>query len=343
MSWFKRLFGSHSAPPVRSPPVRPCDGYVDYGGRALNLASAAIWHDDLPHPNFDLAREWADYWVDDDDDYDEAWLAVQRGWLGWLAACLGQGYRVYESEDSLLVTAAEPHIANAALSYLNLTQRRVARSLAGIASERLPESQVVLLLNEGDDYYRYLTGMNPDELDSPMSSGVHFGGSAPHVVINGNMLDHAEATLVHEMTHAFVTHLTIPAWLNEGLAVNMEIAFGRAADGHRLIELQTRHRKFWTPELIQDYWSGRSWLMPGESNELSYDLGRLMVAGMSEHWPRFEAFVLAADGADAGANAAHQHIDIDLGEYVRHYLEREDGDWAPRPDSWQAAPERGAF
>jgi hypothetical protein len=77
------------------------------------------------------------------------------------------------------------------------------------------------------------------------------------------------------MTHAFVTHLPIPAWLNEGLAVNMEIAFGRVADSHKLIELHARHRKFWTPELIQDYWSGRSWRRADEGNELSYDLGRL--------------------------------------------------------------------
>jgi hypothetical protein len=219
------------------------------------------------------AREWIDRY--DDEHYGPAWLAVQRGWLSWLACNFGGAYRLHESDDALLLTAAEPRLVKTALAYLSLTQRRVSRSLAALASERLSEKQVVLLLNDGDDYYRYLSGMYPEEGEFPMSAGVHFGGPAPHLVVNGTSLEEVEATIVHEMTHAFVTHLPIPAWLNEGLAVNMEIAFGRVADSHKLIELHARHRKFWTPELIQDYWSGRSWRRADEGNELSYDLGRL--------------------------------------------------------------------
>lgn len=342
MSWLKRLFStpSEAAPIAAGQAVAPT-GIVEVHGERLSLAPGTRWHDHLPHPDFLEARAWADRF--DDGQYGEAWTAVQRTWLTWLAAEFGGRYRLHESVDALLLTAAEPRAVKVAQDYLTLTQRRVARSLARLASERLPEKQVVLLLHDEDDYYRYLSGMYPEEGEFPMSAGVHFNGPGPHFVVNGSNLDEVEATIVHEMTHAFVAHLPIPAWLNEGLAVNMEIAFGRVADAHKLIDLEKRHRRFWTPELIQDYWSGRSWHHAGEGNELSYDLGRLMVAGMSEDWSCFEAFALAAHGEDSGARAAAEHLHIDLGEYVRHYLERDEGEWAPRPEIWDGAPERGAF
>jgi hypothetical protein len=342
MSWFKRLFSPTTAAPVApATPAALPTGLVEIFGRRLPLASGSRWHDNLPHPNFLEAREWVDRF--DDAHYGEAWLAVQRTWLAWLASEFGGRYRLHESDDALLLTAAEPRTVKVAQDYLTLTQRRVARSLQQLAAERLPEKQVVLLLHDEDDYYRYLSGMYPEEGVFPMSAGVHFNGPGPHFVVNGSNLDEVEATIVHEMTHAFVAHLPIPAWLNEGLAVNMEIAFGRVADAHRLIDLDKRHRKFWTPALIQDYWSGRSWHHAGEGNELSYDLARLMVAGMSEHWSHFEAFALDANGEDSGARAAADALGIDLGEYVRHFLERDDGDWGPQPARWEQPPERGAF
>jgi hypothetical protein len=341
MNWLKRLLPASTKPAVDTAPLPVPTGIVEHAGEHFALAEEARWHDDLPHPDFLRAREWVGQF--DDDNYGPAWLAVQRTWLTWLAAHFGDGYRLHESADALLLTDAEPRAVKVALDYLTLSQRRVARSLQKLATERLPEKQVVLLLHDEDQYYRYLSGMYPEDGEFPMSAGVHFNGPAPHFVVNGSHLDEVEATIVHEMTHAFVAHLPIPAWLNEGLAVNMEIAFGRVADGHKLIELEKRQRRFWTPDLIQDYWSGRSWHRADEGNELSYDLGRLMVAGMSEDWSRFEAFALAASGEDSGARAAKEHLGICLGEYVRHYLERTDGEWGPRPERWEGAPERGAF
>lgn len=345
MKWLERWWrrapeAARAAPGISTHAPIPI-GLVEFLDQKLALAPGAHRHDNLPHPNFLEARQWADRF--DATHSRAAWLAVQRAWLAWLAAEFGGRYRLHESGDALLLTAAGPRAVRLAQDYLTLTQRRVARSLHRLAAERLPEKQVVLLLHDEDDYYRYLSGMYPEEGEFPMSAGVHFNGPGPHFVVNGANLDEVEATIVHEMTHAFVAHLPIPAWLNEGLAVNMEIAFGRVADAHRLIELQRRHRRYWTPERIQDYWSGRSWHDPGEGNELSYDLARLMVAGMSEEWSRFESFALQAHGGDAGASAAETHLGIDLGEFVRHYLERDEGAWQPQPGSWTQPPERGAF
>ena len=341
MRWLKRWFAPVPDTFAPAAAAHECDGRVQFEGQEFDLAEGALWREGVPHPDLLRAREWADGF--DGARYGAAWLAVQREWMGWVAAHLGAAYRVHESDDALLVTARPMRAVKVALDYLALTQRRVARSLGRLASDRLPEKQIVLLIDNDDDYYRYLAGRYPDEGEFAMSAGVHFNGPGPHFVVNGDDLEQVQPTIVHEMTHAFLAHLPIPAWLNEGLAVNMETAFGRVADAHKLIELEKKHRAFWTPAAMQEFWSGRSYHRPDDGNELSYDLGRILVTGMSDPWPRFEDFALEASLDDAGAAAAERHLHVDLGEFVRHYLRRDEGEWAPLPAAWNEAPERGAF
>lgn len=339
--WVSRLF--RAAPDVHAPvpDARARDGIVEFDGATLDLREGARWVERIPHPDLQQAREWA--WSFGEARHGAACDAVMREWLGWLAPHLGQAYRVHESDDAFLLTLRPMRAVKVALDHLALTQRRVARSLGGLAQGRYADKQVVLLIQGEDDYYRYLSGMYPEEGEFPMSAGVHFNGPAPHFVVNGDDFEKVQPTIVHEMTHAFLAHLPIPAWLNEGLAVNMEHAFGRVADAHELIALERKQRAFWTPELIQDFWSGASYHRADEGHALSYDLGRVLVTGLASDWPRFEPFARDASLTDAGAASASRHLGIDLGEFVRHYLQREQGDWAPDPSCWQQAPERGAF
>lgn len=327
MEWLKRLFVARPDQFAPAAASHECDGRVEFEGDVIDLADGAQWVEGIPHPDMERAREWADRY--DDESYPRAWLAVQREWMGWVAVHLGETYRLHESGDSLLVSPQPMRAVQVALEHLSLTQRRVERSLGALAEGRYGEKQIVLMIPDEDDYYRYLSGRYPGEGEFPMSAGVHFGGPGPHFVVGGEDFDKAQPTVVHEMTHAFVSHLPIPLWLNEGLAVNMEIAFGQVADAHRLVALQAKQRTYWTPELIQDFWSGEAFQRADDGNELAYDLGRLMVVALSSDWPRFQAFACEAAFQDSGADAAARHLGVDLGEFVRHYLGREDGDWAP--------------
>ena len=56
-----------------------------------------------------------------------------------------------------------------------------------------------------------------------------------------------------------------------------------------------------------------------------------------ERYDAFKRFAAEANADDAGAAAAANALDVDLGETVRHFLEREDGDWAPNPAAWDRA------
>lgn len=158
-----------------------------------------------------------------------------------------------------------------------------------------------------------------------------------------------EPVIAHELTHACLSHLPLPAWLNEGLAVNTERGlspppgdpFGARSTPQ---QMHARHQRFWGADEIQQFWSGKSFLRADEGNELSYDLARIMVAHFAADWTRFRRFGLAADLADSGAAAAREHLGLDLGDAVRALLDADSQTvWSPEPGLWAGTPERGAF
>ena len=135
------------------------------------------------------------------------------------------------------------------------------------------------------------------------------------------------------MTHGCVGHLPIPAWLNEGLAVNTEQRLS-PHPMHVLTpqQMHGKHRRFWNDEAVQQFWSGKSFLRNDDGAMLSYDLARILVAQLSADWPTFRAFALAANIEDSGAAAAREHLQLELGAVVGVLLEREpEPAWAPDP------------
>lgn len=132
-----------------------------------------------------------------------------------------------------------------------------------------------------------------------------------------------EPVIAHEMTHAGVSHLPLPTWLNEGLAVNTERRLaGTLPARHTPLELHAMHREFWGEEEIQEFWSGKSFFRTDDGNMLSYDLARILVEQFAKDWPRFKAFVLAAHERDGGAEAARCYLDVSLGECVSLLLDK---------------------
>ena len=153
-----------------------------------------------------------------------------------------------------------------------------------------------------------------------------------------------EPTIVHEMTHAMLSHLDLPTWVNEGLAVNTEHRLSPTPSGaHPLAQRSVvqqddrRHRAYWNADSIQAFWSGALFLADDSGRDLAYNLGTLMVARLSRDWSAFAAFARAATSADGGQAAALEHLDADLGAVVGALFESDDGGVSLRPDParWQ--------
>jgi hypothetical protein len=149
-----------------------------------------------------------------------------------------------------------------------------------------------------------------------------------------------EAVVVHELTHALVRHLPIPAWLNEGLAVNTEQRFVPARPKYQAEQLRWMLGNFWNEATIQEFWSGKSFLRPDDGQPLSYELAKLLVQLLDkEHL--LARFCALASQQDGGETAAREVLGAGLDQLAAVVLGP--GPWAPQPAQWTLGVEKGQF
>ena len=303
---------SGSAPAFRV--AEHCWGQQGYP--IMDWAAAGRWTDALPA-----------------DVQASAWIAIERAWLLHLRDALGAGFRLTESENCLLLSALEDNVANATLGFMERTLKRVVRTLDGIAQVTPEGKDILIVFDDEDSYYRYVSHAYSDGGEFANSGGMYINGGCGHFVTVRRDLSAIEPVIAHEMTHGCLAHLPIPLWLNEGLAVNTEQRLtGVQGAVYTPQELRGMHLAFWGEATIQEFWSGYSFQRLDDGNLLSYDLARILVAYMAKDWAAFRPFVLAAHHAYGGAQAARDHLGADLGELVCALLGQAYApEWSPAP------------
>lgn len=298
----------------------------------------------LPLLDWSAAQQWVDG-ISGEEAQAKAWSDCERAWLEHLRAAIGSDYHLREQGSAMLLSTLQANVAEATLAFVNKTLQRVVRILHGVA--HVPEwgHDILVVFDDDDTYYRYVAHYYPEAGEFAGSGGMYINAGCGHFATVKADLRSIEPVIAHELTHACLSHLPIPAWLNEGIAVNAERQLcppSSAVSTPR--QMHARHCKFWGPTEIQQFWSGKSFLRSDEGNELSYDLARIIVSQLGEDWERFRLFVLSASIDDAGASAASQHLGVHLGEVVPVLLEQEpSSEWVPNPAAWSGTPERGAF
>ncbi|MCU0956430.1 MAG: hypothetical protein MUF55_03620 [Hydrogenophaga sp.] len=332
--WWRRFFSSaagasHAAPaPALVNDVdNPPDRVEATGISPLMFKPLLQMSEGLPRPDWDMVTAWIAS-IPDHSEQAAAWGRCEIAWLQHLQSALGQRYRLRMTDEVALLSTLDDVTAKATLAFVARSRERIARTLAGLA--QVPEwgYDIVLVLDDEDTYYRYASHHYPDEGEFAISSGMYLGGACGHFITVKNQLQSIEPTIVHELTHALLGHLPIPAWLNEGLAVNTEHRFyppviGSHRGGYDAALQHARHQKFWGLAEIQQFWSGDSFDRTDQGNELSYDLARILTAHFATDWQRFTAFALEAHHFDGGAQAARERLGISLGSAVCALLERE--------------------
>lgn len=288
------------------------------------------------HEGFPFLR-WRDVyaWTDalPEADRPRAWGALELLWNQHLARALGPSYRANHADGVIVVSSLQEREAKATLEFMQKTQQRILRTLQGLARPAEYGSEVLIVLDDEESYYRYISRFYPDAGEFSASGGMKIDddGAVYYVTMKGHLRD-VEPVVVHEMTHGMVSHLALPLWLDEGIAVNVEhrIAGGGWAR-YTPAEMRAKHLAFWDASTVQQFWSGRSWDTPGDANMLSYDLARILIEHLGADWPRFTAFVNAAVREDAGAEAAREHLGTSLGALVAALLEKDAAtDFEPR-------------
>lgn len=312
-------------------------------GEAFPVHVGMSFVNGMPVPDWAAVTQWVESL--DVSKRNQAWTACERSWLAHFAQALGKSYRLTESKTAMLISSQGDRAAAVTHAYMEKTLRRIVRVLDGVAAAPAFGKDLLILFDDDETYYHYVARYYPEEGEFAASSGMYLDHGCGHFVSVQNGLQALEPVITHEMTHACLGHLPLPAWLNEGLAVNTENRLApRGQPLYTPEQMQDKHRQFWGENEIQEFWSGKSFLRADDGNLLSYDLAQTLVAHFATDWDIFKRFANSADLADAGSSAAVTYLGVDLGFAVSALLEKpHHAGWNPEPETWQAPPEKGAF
>ena len=261
-----------------------------------------------------------------EDDLSATWNYIAAKWLGELSADLGGGSRVRRSHSFYCLSDLEAETTRTLLDYAEHVVETIRGCLGKAAWSRYHGKHVLLLFSDPDDYYAYVSYYDREGTHI-LSGGVFIRRGYAHIALPYVNTFSAQHVLVHELTHNLLSHLPIPLWLNEGLAVVIEGLVARRGFIMRR-ELAERHRNHWNETNIQFFWAGKTFDMPGDDSELSYSLGEVLVRLLSEKSADFVEFVKAADWRDGGQDAAVNFFGQGLEEFLGGFLGP--GNWRPQ-------------
>ncbi len=272
------------------------------------------------------------------EQWPQIWREAGIKWLGHLREDLGGDYRQCESRNFLLLSA-QTDSCNRAM--LRIAEESIATicKIVGLINYGKPVygKHVILVFNEEDDYYSYISYFHRDGEHS-RSGGIFISGGYYHIAFPYVDIAGVRRVLAHELTHNYLCYLHLPIWLNEGLSQRVESELirimrqGGWGGGSRApvlnADLAEEHHAYWNEQNIQEFWAGTSFYGPGEVNKLSYSLGEILVELISQNWGDFLDFVKNADWRDGGQDAALKCLNRCLGEVAGTFLGP--GDWRPR-------------
>lgn len=270
------------------------------------------------------------------------WCHVAASWLERLHGEFSEALLLRESDHFFALSALTQRETEVLLDYAERARKRNLATLAGIASDNGFGKQVVMVLPSEEDYYRYVSEYTPEDAgEQAFSGGMFIQNGYGHFVFCKGSMDTMEPTLVHELAHALVAHLPLPAWLNEGLAVNTEQRWAAHPRQYKPHELAYMHSRFWNEETMQEFWSGKSYKRPDDGNVLSYDLAQRLIALIGQDHNLLVDFALSAHFEDGGRQAAMDVIGQPLESLVTEVIGAEFV--APDPAKWQGDAEKGWF
>ena len=272
------------------------------------IDAAFDFADGFSRPNWKVIRQAIESSTNPENRR-EAWDDAVVQWLTKLKSELGGEYRLMKSRHFILVGSIETEIVQRLEDFAEAAMSTIRDSLSEVAWGNYYGLQVVMLFAEEDDYYQYISGFYRKGTH-PKSAGIHIKAGYPHVALIFESELRAAETIAHELTHYALNHLSIPIWLNEGVAVVLQKAIGgHSPPAHQgaastywgmvsgwtppviWAELAEKHHEFWNEEKIQHFWAGTSFHEPGDAVQLSYSLAEILVHLLAKNRDDFLAFI----------------------------------------------------
>ena len=286
----------------------------------------------LPRPNWEVIETWVRRHVPE-SDRPQAWAEACSQWLGTLNGALANAYRTESSETVFLFAPGDFGQAKSLLRFAEGVLATIADSLEGIALESWQGPLVVLLFADADSYYSYVSQFY-SEGDYGGSGGMCVRQGRLHIVLHPETYDGLQAVVAHELTHACLSHLTLPLWLEEGITQFVEELVHSQRQFQLDRESADRTRRFWRDNGLGGFWWGNAFQQPAEAQESSYLLAQVLFRLLAtDHRGNLPDFVRAAHAGDAGESAAREHLGFGLSQLAAKFL---------GPGAWEPVPLDGA-
>jgi hypothetical protein len=315
LTWFSKFFSAPTSKPAPIVVETPTD------------MPALQWRADSAFPiprGQAFRRALQAQSVANEKDY---WRALFQDWF----VALGQELKLHSDyapngfssawrEDFLLLSPLDERRTELLARFCERSARRICRALPELAQKSHDGALPIIVFPDAEIYERYAAHLYRDEAGIA-SAGMfvlaadddelHVSSSLAgfgHFIVLADEIEHAEPTLVHELTHALLSHLDLPLWIDEGIATMMEGSMAHAATDpafviNRRADLLRRHRLFWTAQTKPSFWDGSAF-RDGAASELAYDMAFRIVFELARDMPSFSAFAKAANPEDGGAAAA---------------------------------------
>ena len=326
----RKAFSSNSKTLSAEAAVAPTEISVG-NAPALQLPPFFIQHENMPVLD---SRKLAG-WLNDNvatEFHASMWEEAKRAWLLHVRDALGANFQVTESKTGLLLSSLNPTTARTTADFISNALEQVLSVLDGVAQAPQWGKDILIVFEDAESYYRYLSFFYPDAAALGLSRGMYIRAGIGHFVTVKADLYAIQSVMVHEMTRNCLAHLPLPLWLDVGIAVNTarQLVNKKSCGGCGSQQLHHQLLAYWDESEIPAFWSGASFQRADEGLQLSYELARIMAELLAKDWPSFKNLVINAQADDAGAEAARTYLDMDLGEFVCALLERDySPGWSP--------------
>jgi hypothetical protein len=305
-------------------------------GKDLDISSALGWEEGLPRPQWHLIESWIEAQCSADSH--AAWTRIARQWMVELGAAMDDEYEIVESDHFMVLAAKNKGVGTSLVQFAEQCRRVLLSALSGIFNFEGRGKQVLLAIQNRDLYYRYISLYYPEGAHGA-SGGIHIREDFPHVVLEAEESVAISNTLAHELTHVALLHLSMPQWLEEGLAQMFE--HNMTGRGFLLVDakMAKRHMRYWGMNGLDEFWHGHGFSAAGAVQGLCYQLAEILTRLIFEEgrprWfglvrrprERFFGFLKEASQSDCAAAACQKHLRCDLNDLAAKFLGP--GAWSP--------------